>query len=154
MTVPRSVTEHDDAALVFAAYNCHTPSCGRPPRVCNLDTPALYHGYLENGFGEQFVFTFDRTTATGTVSGGDLGWHEPQTFTEAELREHLRETQALVAKVAKVEGTAPPELLGIDIAGSLGRLAGLTGRDEVAWLRACLVACALDLEGNGSSGSG
>ena len=29
----------------------------------------------------------------------------------------------------------------IDAALALGRLTGLTGKDEVVWLRACLAAC-------------
>jgi hypothetical protein len=29
----------------------------------------------------------------------------------------------------------------IDTALALGRLTGLTGKDEVVWLRACLAAC-------------
>ena len=62
------------AGLVFAAHNNHTPRCGAPPRVRNIDNPGLYYGYFENRSGEQFVFTFDRATGTGTVSGSDLGW--------------------------------------------------------------------------------
>ncbi len=30
----------------------------------------------------------------------------------------------------------------IDAALALGRLTGLTGKDEIVWLRACLAACA------------
>ena len=67
-----------DAGLVFAAHNNHDPSCGRPPRLRNTADPGLYHGYFENRYGEQFVFTFDRTTGTGTVPGGDFGWVSPR----------------------------------------------------------------------------
>jgi len=66
-----------DAGLVFAAHNIHDERCGPPPRLRNTDNPGLYHGYFENRYGEQFVFTFDRATGTGTVSGGDLGWGDP-----------------------------------------------------------------------------
>jgi hypothetical protein len=66
-----------DAGLVFVAQNTHDPICGRPPRLRNTADPGLYHGYFENRYGEQFVFTFDRATGTGTVSGGDLGWADP-----------------------------------------------------------------------------
>ena len=62
------------AGLVFAAHNNHSPQCGLPPRVRNIDNPGLYHGYFENRFGEQFVFVFDRATKTSTVAGGDVGW--------------------------------------------------------------------------------
>ena len=30
----------------------------------------------------------------------------------------------------------------IDAAFALGRVTGVTGKDEIIWLRACLVACA------------
>ena len=128
-----------DAGFVFAAHNNHDPRCGWPPRVRNTDNPGLYYGYFENRYGEQFVFTFDRATGTGTVSGGDLGWGDPQAFTRGLLDEALRSTQDLAARV---EGSdARSKLPVIDAALALGRLTGLTGKDEVIWLRACLGAC-------------
>ncbi len=40
------------------------------------------------------------------------------------------------------QGSAEPSRLPIiDAALALGRLTGLTGKDEVIWLRACLNAC-------------
>jgi hypothetical protein len=81
MAIPKP---HDpgDVGLVFVAHNNHNERCGPPPRLRNTDNPGLYHGYLENRHGEQFVFTFDRVTKAGTVSGGDLSWKysysEPQ----------------------------------------------------------------------------
>ena len=128
-----------DAGLVFAAHNIHNPGCGRPPRVRNTDNPGLYHGYFENRYGEQFVFTFDRATGTGTVSGGDLGWGDPQAFTRGLLDQALRSTQDLAARVKGSD--AKSKLPVIDAALALGRLTGLTGKDEVIWLRACLEAC-------------
>jgi hypothetical protein len=129
-----------DAGLVFAAYNTHDERCGLPPRLCNTDNPGLYYGYFENRYGEQFVFTFDRTTGTGMVSGGDLGWDDPKAFTLGLLDEVLRSTQDLAAQV---EGSdARSKLPVIDAALALSRLTGLTGPDEVTWLRACLEACA------------
>ena len=77
------------AGLVFAAHNNHSPQCGLPPRVRNIDNPGLYYGYFENRFGEQFVFVFDRATKTGTVAGGDVGWGEPKAFTLGLLEEAL-----------------------------------------------------------------
>jgi hypothetical protein len=127
------------AGLVFAAHNNHDPRCGRPPGLRNTDHPRLYYGYFENRFGEQFVFTFDRATGTGTVSGGDLSWGEPKVFTRGMLDEALRSTEDLAAHV---EGSdARSQLPVIDAALALGRLTGLTGEDEVIWLRACLAAC-------------
>jgi hypothetical protein len=128
-----------DAGLVFAAYNAHHERCGAPPRLRNTDNPGLYYGYFENGFGEQFVFTFDRATVTGTVSGGDLGWGDPKTFTRGLLDEALRSTRNLAAHVVGSGATSQPPV--IDAALALGRLTGLTGKDEVIWLRACLAAC-------------
>jgi hypothetical protein len=128
-----------DAGLVFAAYNTHHARCGAPPHLRNTNNLGLYHGYFENRYGEQFVFTFDRATLTGTVSGGDLGWGEPKAFTRGLVDEALRSTQDLAAQV---EGSdARSKLPVIDAALALGRLTGLTGQDEVTWLRACLAAC-------------
>jgi hypothetical protein len=129
-----------DAGLVFAAHKIHNPRCGRPPRVRNTDNPGLYHGYFENRYGEQFVFTFDWATGTGTVSGGDLGWGDPKPFTLGLLDEALRSTQDLAARV--VGSAARSRLPVIDTGLALGRLTGLTEKDEVIWLRACLAACA------------
>jgi hypothetical protein len=128
-----------DAGLVFAAHNNHDPRCGPPPRLWNADNPGLYYGYFENRYGEQFVFTYDRATGTGTVSGGDLGWGEPETFTLGLLDEALRSTRDLAARVTGSDERS--QLPVIDAALALGRLTGLTGKDEVIWLRACLTAC-------------
>ena len=138
MTTPKG---HDagDAGLVFAAYNTHHGRCGLPPRLRTTDNPGLYHGYFENRHGEQFVFTFDRATGTGTVSGGDLGWGEPRPFTLGLLDEALGSTRELADRV--VGDDARSRLPVVDGALALGRLTGLTGKDEVTWLRACLAAC-------------
>ena len=130
-----------DAGLVFAAYNAHHERCGAPPRLRNTDSPGLYCGYFENRSGEQFVFTFDRATGAGTVWGGDLGWDEPKSFTIGLLDEALRSTQRLAEQVVGLGRTEASGLPVIDAALALGRLTGLTGKDEVIWLRACLTAC-------------
>jgi hypothetical protein len=129
-----------DAGLVFAAHNMHHARCGAPPRLRNTDNPGLYYGYFENRYGEQFVFTFERATGTGTVAGGDLGWDDPRPFSRGLLDEALRSTEDLAARV--VGSDARSNLPVIDAALALGRLTGLTGKDEVIWLRACLAACA------------
>jgi hypothetical protein len=129
-----------DTGLVFAALNNHDERCGRPPRLRNTDNLGLYYGYFENRYGEQFVFTFDRATGAGTVSGGDLGWGDPKPFTRGLLDEALRSTRDLAAQV-KGSDTGS-KLSVIDAALALGRFIGLTGKDEVIWLRACLAACA------------
>jgi hypothetical protein len=132
---------HDsgDAELVFAAYNTHHAGCGAPPRMRNTNNLGLYHGYFENRHGEQFVFTFDRATLTGTVSGGDLGWGEPKAFNRGMLDEALRSTQDLAAQVKGSDARSKLPMLDAGLA--LGRLTDLTGQDEVIWLRACLAAC-------------
>jgi hypothetical protein len=138
MAVPKG-QDPGDAGLVFAAHNHHDPRCGPPPCLRNTDNPGLYYGYFENRYGEQFVFTFDRATGTGMVSGGDLGWGDPKAFTLGLLDEALRSTRDLAAQVKGSD--ARSQLPVIDVALALGRLTGLTGKDEVVWLRACLAAC-------------
>ena len=130
-----------DAGLVFAAHNHHDPRCGQPPRVRNTADPGLYYGYFENRYGEQFVLTFDRATGTGTVAGGDLGWDEPKSFPLGLLDEALRDTRRIAARVARPGRTEASGLPVIDASLALGRLTGLTGKDEAIWPRACLTAC-------------
>jgi hypothetical protein len=138
MTKPNG-QDPGDARLVFATHNNYDERCGRPPRLRNTDNVGLYYGYFENRYGGQFVFTFDRATGTGTVSVRDLGWGEPRTFTLGPLDVALRSTRDLAAQV--IGSDARSKLPVIDAALALGRLTGLTGQDEVIWLRACLAAC-------------
>jgi hypothetical protein len=136
----------DDARLVFTAYNNHDERCGPPPRLRNTANPGLYYGYFENRYGEQFVFTFDRAMMTGTVSGGDLGWGDPRSFTLGQLDEVVRDTQRVAAQVVGLERTETSDLPVIDTALVLGRVTALMGKDEVIWLRSCLAACTLFAE--------
>ena len=130
-----------EAGLVFAAHNHHDPRCGRPPRLRNTDGPGFYHGYFENCCGEQFVFRFDQATGAGTVWGGELDWDNRKSFTLGLLDEALRATQRLAAQITEPGLAEASGLPVIDAALALGRLTGLTGKDEVIWLRACLAAC-------------
>ena len=98
MAIPKA-HEPGDVGLVCVAHNNHDERCGTPPRLRNIDNPGLYYGYFENRYGEQFVLTFDRATSTGTVSGGDLGWGEPKSFTLALLDEALRSTRKIAAQI-------------------------------------------------------
>jgi hypothetical protein len=148
MATPRG-QDPGDTGLVFAAHNNHDDRCGQPPRLRNTDNPGLYYGYFENRYGEQFIFTFDRATGTGTVSGGDLGWGDPRSFTLGQLEEVLRDTQRVAAQVVGQGRTEASDLPMIDAALALGRLTGLTGKDEVIWLRACLAACTAFAERTG-----
>ena len=132
-----------DAGLVFLAHNNHDPRCGPPPRRRNIDNPGLYYGYFENRYGEQFAFTFDRGRKTGMVAGGDLGWDDPKGFTLGLLDEALRSARDIASQLVwegRDVASKPPV---IDAALALGRLTGLTGKDEIIWLRACLEACSL-----------
>lgn len=54
--------------------NHHTPMCGDPP-IVNGEDSGTYIGYFENRYGEQWVFTRDRTTGEATLRGGDIGWN-------------------------------------------------------------------------------
>ncbi len=72
----------------------------------NTDSPGLYHGYVEDHYGEQFVCTFDRVTKTGTVSGGDLVWGDPKLFTLGQLEEVFRDIRKVAAQVVG-QGDAP-----------------------------------------------
>jgi hypothetical protein len=57
------------------------------------------------------------------------------------LDDALRHTQRVAARVVGLGRTEASGLPVIDAALALGRLTGLTGKDEVIWLRACLNAC-------------
>jgi hypothetical protein len=138
--------DRGDAGLVFAAQNTHDERCGPPPHLRNTANPELYYGYFENCYGEQFVFTFDRATRTGMVSGGDLGWDDPKAFTLGLLDEVLRSTRNIAAQVVGEGRDETSNLPVMDAALALGRLTGLTGKEEVIWLRACLEACTLVAE--------
>jgi hypothetical protein len=72
-----------------------------------------------------------------------MGWGDPKAFTLGLLDEALRSTQNIAAQIVREgidEASKPPV---IDVALALGRLTGLTGKDEIIWLRACLEACTL-----------
>lgn len=57
------------AAPILTIYNQHTARCGIPPALTK-ESPTVYVGYFENRFGEQWIFTFDRTTREARLRGG------------------------------------------------------------------------------------
>ncbi len=59
---------------LLRVLNHHAVACGDPPIVDGSDQN-LYIGYFENDYGEQWIFTRDRTTGTATLRGGDIGWN-------------------------------------------------------------------------------
>ena len=103
MATPEGLATGDDEPI-FVAHNHHDPRCGRPPRLRNTDNPWLCYGYFEHRYGEQFVFTFDRATKAGMVSGVDLGWDHPKAFTLPLLDEALRSTRKLGEQVIREGG--------------------------------------------------
>jgi hypothetical protein len=47
--------------------NHHVPGMGDPP-ILNNDDPNIYIGYFASDYGDQWVFTFDRTTSRGAAA--------------------------------------------------------------------------------------
>jgi hypothetical protein len=64
--------------------NHHAAGCGDPP-IISSDDPALYVGYFENPYGEQWVFTYDRKTRKAELRGGDIGWNTVQTVRDGKV---------------------------------------------------------------------
>ena len=54
--------------------NHHSAFCGDPP-IVNGNDPALYIGYFENAYSEQWIFTYNRDTKKAELRGGDVGWN-------------------------------------------------------------------------------
>ena len=142
-----------DPGLVFA-HNNHDERCGPPPQIRNTANRGLYYGYFENRHREQFVFTFDRATRTGTVSGGDLGWGDPRSFTLGQLDGSSATPGESLRRLAGQGQPETSEVPGIDAGMALGRFIGVTGKDEIIWLRACLEACVIFSESPRSHHSG
>ena len=59
---------------LLTIHNHHSASCGDPPIVAAEDSNT-YIGYFENQFGEQWIFTYDRTNGNAILRGGDIGWN-------------------------------------------------------------------------------
>jgi hypothetical protein len=56
------------------------PSIGR--RTPSEKRAEATYGYFENRHGDQFIFTFDRGTGTGTVADGEIGWDDSRAFND------------------------------------------------------------------------
>jgi len=65
-------------------FNQHSTHCGTPPSISN-EPPALYVGYFENRYGEQWIFTFDRPTGEARLWGGDIGWDDVRTVRDGRV---------------------------------------------------------------------
>jgi hypothetical protein len=55
-------------------HNHHVPGMGDPP-ILNNDDPNCYVGYFASNYGDQWLFTFNRTTKVGELRGGDATWN-------------------------------------------------------------------------------
>jgi len=66
--------------------NKHSPACGDPP-IVDSDNPNVYIGYFENEYGEQWVFTYDRSTCVAEIRGGDTGWNTVYAVEEGQVAE-------------------------------------------------------------------
>lgn len=53
----------------------HRVASGDAP-IIEDSKPEPYIGYFENMFGEQWIFTRDRTTGVAKLRGGDIGWNQ------------------------------------------------------------------------------
>lgn len=69
------------SAPLLTIRNHHTAGCGDPP-IIDGTVHDQYVGYFENRFGEQWIFTRDRTTGAATLCGGDIGWNTTLDVTE------------------------------------------------------------------------
>ena len=68
---------------LFAVSNNHIPTCGTPPSI--PWEKAIYRGYFENAFGEQWLLWQSDDDKKVRLHGGDLGWEDVTTFTLEEL---------------------------------------------------------------------
>ncbi len=53
----------------------HHAVCSGDPPIVDDSKANQYIGYFENLFGEQWVFTRDRSTGVAILRGGDIGWN-------------------------------------------------------------------------------
>lgn len=74
--------------LLFTVSNHHAESSGKPPSV-DGDIRKRYHGYFENGYGEQCVFVYDYEVGEGTLWMGDAGWANSHPVVDGDVPELL-----------------------------------------------------------------
>ncbi|MCC6612869.1 MAG: hypothetical protein IT320_05275 [Anaerolineae bacterium] len=74
--------------LLFTVSNHHAESSGKPPSV-DGDIRKRYHGYFENGYGEQCVFVYDYEVGEGTLWMGDAGWGRTHPVVDGDVPELL-----------------------------------------------------------------
>lgn len=69
---------------ILTVYNRHVAGSGTPPALSN-EARDLYLGYFENSQGEQWIFTFNRTTGEASLRGGDVGWEDTYPVREGQI---------------------------------------------------------------------
>ncbi|MBN2580956.1 MAG: hypothetical protein JXB10_18375 [Pirellulales bacterium] len=65
------ITKKSEGERLLEINNVHFAELGPPPTI---DATGKYVGYLENAFGEQWVFIGDRKTGEAVIRGGDADW--------------------------------------------------------------------------------
>jgi len=60
---------------IFEAHNRYPADAGEPPYLTNTDKN-LYVGYFLDEKGDQWLFTYDRTTKEAKLYSGSRGWTE------------------------------------------------------------------------------
>ena len=75
----------EDQTFIFTVTNHHVADCGNPPQI-DGDRDG-YHGYFENGYGEQFILEIPHPKTknerpVGTLWCGDAGWEHPYQVVE------------------------------------------------------------------------
>ena len=73
-----------DQAPLFSVRNKHIANSGQPPSI-DGNTAGRYHGYFENEYGEQAIFTYDHRAQIGTLWMGDIGWGNPKIVVGGEV---------------------------------------------------------------------
>ena len=79
---------------LFSMNNAHVAGSGDPPSFVN-DKPGRYHGYFENRHGEQWVFTYDRSTKKAELRSGDTGWGQVYEVIAGKPKELLLSSEEL-----------------------------------------------------------
>jgi hypothetical protein len=88
-------TSNADDAPIIQVRNHHSAECGTPPHIDGR-SPSQYLGYLENQYGEQAIFVYDRDSSQAILYLGDAGWEMPHTVVDGGVPELvLSETERL-----------------------------------------------------------
>ena len=67
---------------MLTVYNKHHLRSGEPPHYDSREK-GKYFGYFQNEDGEQWLFSYDRTTKTAILKGGDVDWPSEAVLTSS-----------------------------------------------------------------------